>query len=116
MTKPQDSEARFICTCFMVGIGLSGIAWVAPDAGPGAGSFFKIATQTSWGRLFEIQPAWCSLKIILLALGLILVLNAVGFMFVNPQRNKLAALILSSQALLLVGLMVGFFFLFKALL
>ncbi len=116
MTKQYIPMQNFVCKCFLIGVGLAGLALVVPDAGHGPGSFLNIAWQSSWQSLFEVQAAWCSLKIILLALGMFLVFNAIGFIFMNCQRITLSLIVLSIQAVFACGIAAGFFFFLRALL
>ena len=115
-TRQPRPEERVIGPCFLAGMILSGIAIFAPDAGAGPGAFFNLAMQTTWQRLFEMEAAWCSLKIILLGLGLALILNGFGLTFASPKRKPLAVAVLIGQAALLCGSLAGGFFFVKALL
>jgi hypothetical protein len=116
MTNQPEPSEKIVNTCFLIGIALAGIALLAPDAGPHPGSFFQIAAQATWGSLFEMQAAWCSLKIVFLSLGLVLILNALGLRLMNFQNKRLTLAVLACQAVIICFAGIGFFLFLKALL
>ena len=104
---------------FLLGTaGLIGIVFLAPHGGqPEDRSFCEVAQVSTWGRFGEWLAAWCSLKIILLGLGIYLLLRGVDealLLFCRRSFSIEALLTLTIIPILVFG--VGFFFLAKALL
>ena len=101
---------------FLLGIGFWGVAFFAPDAGHRIGAFFILAAKTTWGVPLEMQPAWCSLKIILFSLGLLFLLDAAGAGLARLGCRRLAFAAFSLEALNACVFLAGGFFFIKALL
>lgn len=101
----------------LVGLGLLGIVFFAPDAGRFQNaSFWRIAMNTTWKNPLDFAAAWCSLKIILLSLGLFLLIESVGTVLSVFQYKFLALLVYFFQALPCLGFLLGGYYLVKALL
>jgi hypothetical protein len=73
----------------LVGVGLVGVTFFVPDAGGHPGSFFRVAMQTTWQNLLDWPVAWCSLKIILLSVGLFLIIESTGTVLAVKQFKLL---------------------------
>lgn len=100
----------------LAGICLVGISLFAPDAGHYAnGSFFNIAVSSTWGRLFELPAAWCSLKIVLSSIGLWLLIESFGTVLVRLKHIRLAVVLFALQIVPGVGLLIGGNYLAKSL-
>ena len=99
----------------LLGTGLCGTAFLAPDAGHRIGEFFTLAAQTSWTIPLQLQPAWCSLKIILFSMGLFLLLDAGGAALARLGYKYLAGTALSLQIVNAMVFLAGCFYFFKAL-
>ena len=99
----------------LLGMGLWGVAFLAPDAGHRIGDFFTLAAQTSWLVPFQVQSAWCSLKIMLFSIGLFLLLDAAGSVLARWGRTYLAGLVFSLQIVNALIFLAGGFYFIKAL-
>lgn len=102
----------------LAGISLINLAIFAPD-GAGcqvAGSFFKMAASSTWGKLFDLTAAWCSFKIILLSLGLFLVIDSLGTILSVSKRKPLAWIVYSLHLVPCLGMLLGGYYLIRALL
>jgi hypothetical protein len=92
------------------------LPFFAPDAAHHHnGSFFKIATATSWHRPLDLPAAWCSLKIILSSIGLFLVIESFGSMLARSKHPDLAMAVFSMQFLSVLVFLMGNYYLVKAL-
>jgi hypothetical protein len=115
MSRIYDRRSQ-VSHLILVGTGLLGIALFAPDAGQHFGAFFKIAATSSWRRPLEGAPAWCSLKIILLSIGLMLVVESLGTILVRLKHNQMGMAVFSTHVVSLLVFFIGEYYLFKALL
>lgn len=103
-------------TLVLIGISLVSIAFFGPDAaGPRVGSFFQLATSSTWGNWFNLAAAWCSFKIILLSLGLFLVIECLGTFLAVAGRRHLAWAVYVLHLLPGLGFLMGGYYLIKAL-
>jgi hypothetical protein len=100
----------------LIGLGLLGFAIYAPDAGGQPGLFFRVAMQTTWQNLLDWPAVWCSVKIILLSLGLFLLIESTGTFLAVKKHKSLAVSVFFLQALPCAGLLLGGFYLIKSLL
>jgi hypothetical protein len=112
----QRDIYRQVSLLSLTGMGLLGIALFAPDAGRHPGSFFSIATQTTWRNLLDWPAAWCSLKIILSSIGLFLVIESAGTVLSVRKRKSLALSVFFMQVVPCLGFLCGGFYLVKSLL
>ena len=104
-------------TLFLTGISLVSLVFYGPDtAGHRTGSFFEVATSSSWGKWLEFAAAWCSFKIILLSLGLFLVIESLVIILVAAKCHQLARAVYSLQIMPCFGFLIGGYYLIKALL
>ena len=101
---------------FLLGVGLWGVAFFAPDAGHRFGAFFTLAAQTTWTVPLQLQPAWCSLKIIFFSLGLLFLLDAAGASLARLGYRRVSLAAFGLQALNACVFLAGGFFFIKALL
>ena len=100
----------------LLGLGLCGVAFLAPDSGHHFGEFFQLATQTTWLNPFQTMAVWCSFKIILLSIGLLFALDSIGLVLWRTGRKNLAVAIFSMHLLNLLVFLAGCFYFIKALL
>ena len=112
----QREIYRQVSLLSLVGLGLAGFAFFAPDAGQQPGSFFSVAMQTTWRNLLDLPAAWCSVKIILCSISLFLLIESTGTMLSVWKFKSLALLVFFLQAVPCLGLLSGSFFLVKSLL
>ena len=100
----------------LAGICLLGIAFLTPNAGyQHNGSFFKIAMSSVWSRLFELPAAWCSLKIILSGVGLMLLIESFGTILARLNHTRLAVMVFTLEVVPCVVLLIGSYYLVKAM-
>jgi hypothetical protein len=69
-------------------------------------SIFAVASQTAWSHFFDWPAAWCSVKIILMAIAALAFLNAVLGLLVETEVEG-ASMALFTSAIL--PLLLGFF-------
>jgi len=114
MSRGQQIS-RQVNGMILAGICLLGIVFLAPDAGhPPNGSFFKIAMSSIWGKLFELTAAWCSFKIILFSIGLLLLIESLGTILVRFKHRQVALTVFKLQVVPCVGLLIGGYYLAKS--
>jgi len=106
---------REISGLILAGIGLAGIAIFAPDASHHLGAFFKVAASSAWLRPLEGPAAWCSLKLILLASGLFLLIEALAIILAHLGLKVLAMVVFSAEIISVLIFLTGGYYLFKAL-
>lgn len=114
----RDEKTFRLSSIFLLsGISLISFVFFTPDAAghPAAGSFFKIATSSAWGKLFDLTAAWCSFKIILLSVGLFLVIDFLGTILLVLKHKKLAWLVYSLHLAPCLGVLLGGYCLIRAL-
>lgn len=73
-------------TLVAIGILLGVVIFTVPDIGyTEHKSIFTIAWQSPWGHFFDWPSAWCSVKIILMALAALAFVNAVLKLLIDTQ-------------------------------
>jgi hypothetical protein len=111
--QPQSQTVSL----YAMGFYLLAIVFLSPHAGCWEGmSFFKVAQLSPWDRWWDWAAAWCSLKIILLSLGIFSLIIAIGMLLKAFRRESLAKGILLLCAAPILGFWLGVYYLFKALL
>lgn len=102
----------------LAGISLVAFTFFVPDADghQETGAFFKMATDASWGKLLDLPAAWCSFKIILLSLGLFLTIESLGTILSLINLKPFARLVGCLHLAPGLGVLVGGYYLIKALL
>lgn len=101
--KDFISATKFL----LLGVILLGAILLIPDAGRVEHrSFFSVAEDSLWGRLFEWSAAWCSLKIIVLSISALLILEAMLTLAMHA-RHQIACMALLVLAVFPV--LLGFF-------
>jgi len=78
-------------------------------------SFLEGALATNWQNRGDWPAVWCSLKMILLSLGVFAIFISVGIFLMVFERINLARLILLSTVAPGLGFLIGLFYLVKAL-
>ena len=79
------------------------------------GSYFRNCQFLVWGCPLEWAAAWCSLKIILLSVGLFLVVDVLGTVLLWLRRKELAMVVFLTQIVSVFVFGVGGYYLLKAL-
>lgn len=101
----------------ILGFFLMALALLTPNANePYSGSFFQTAQVSTWQNLFDWPAAWCSVKIILLSVGLFLVIDSVGTALALIHLKSLALSVFFLHIVPSLGFLTGAYFLIKALL
>ena len=108
-------EHSFRTILLLVGIGLAGFAWFAPDLTGQPGAFFKAALISGWLPIFKFDLAWCSLKIILFSVGLFLIVETMATLLALGGHRQPARLVYTLHGLSCLGVLLGGFCLIKAL-
>lgn len=115
--QQQNRELTGAAKFFWVGVLLLLFVLLVPDAGRvNHRSFFAVAQSSPWSQFFDWAAAWCSAKIILLSLSMLLVLDAFLSLMIRTE-HQIACVLLLLLAIVPVLLGVfGFYELAKALL
>jgi len=87
-----------------------------PDRYMGGRSFVEVASASRWHQWGDWLAAWCSLKIILLSLGVLVLMISLTILLVLWERVNLARLTMLSTVAPALGVLLGVYFLIKALL
>ena len=112
----QQEILRQVGILTLIGIGLFGIAFFAPDANAHQGAFYQAALQTSWRHILDLPAVWSSIKIILCCVGLFLVIESAGTMLSVMKMKSLALLVFLMQIVPGLGLLCGGYYLVKSVL
>jgi hypothetical protein len=101
----------------LVGVLLLPTVFLIPDAGQPVGkSFFKVAFESSWRNPGDLGAAWCSLKILLLSAGVIMLTHSLANVMEAFRKKALAVAVSFTALVPAFGLVLGFYELLKALL
>ena len=111
----EEEIRREVSGLILAGIGLSGIAFFAPDAGHHFGAFVKVATSSVWQQPLEGAAAWCSLKMILLAGGLFLLIESLAKILAHLGLKVVAMVVFSTEIISILIFLTGGYYLLKAL-
>jgi uncharacterized membrane protein SpoIIM required for sporulation len=103
---------------FASGLCLVGFVLFAPDAGHHRGlGFIHFVRQTSWHhRPFDWPAVWCSMKIILLSLGMALIIEAFGTILMKRGYELIGFLAYLLHVFPVLGLLAGGYYLVESLL
>ena len=112
----EGHQIRGVASLFLIGIGLAGIGFFAPDAGGHAGAFFSIAMSSPWLNFFDLAPAWCSVKIVLFSVGLFLIFDSLAIVSGRAKMKGLAFALFCLEGAAFILSLGGFFFFAKSLL
>jgi hypothetical protein len=87
--------------CLMGGLMIA-FVFLTPDVGQqDHKSFFAVASASTWGRFGELPLAWCSLKIVLLGIGAVLML-ATPLRLANRKMAEILAMLFLALAIMAV--------------
>jgi len=116
MTSEKDQTIRHVTLLCLIGLWLVAVVFLLPNGGKIAGkSFLEGALATHWGNWGDWPAVWCSLKMILLSLGVFAIFISLGIFLMVFERINLARLILLSTVAPGLGFLIGLFYLVKAL-
>jgi hypothetical protein len=108
---------RRILVLYFTGLYLLAVVFLSPHAGYREGrSFFIVAQSSPWNQWWDWPAAWCSVKIILLSTGAFSVLAALWMLLKILNRQSLARMIRFLSAAPGLGVLIGIYYLVKALL
>ena|ERR1700733_2987009 len=116
MSDERFNQFKYLLRPLLGSLVLFGIVFLTPYAGQNEGhSFYEIARTSVWGKL-EWPAAWCSVKIILLGLGVYLSIKSFEEGLILVRRYSFSAETFLVLMILPVLLSVaGCFYLLKAL-
>ena len=112
----QHNILRQVSFLSLIGAGLLGIVFFAPNADPYQGTFFQAALESKWSKLWEFAATWSSIKIILFSIGLFLVIESVGTVLAVLKLRSLAVPVFFLQIAPCLILLCGSYYLVKSLL
>ena len=91
--------------------------FLTPDAGRQAHqSFFAVAHQSLWSHFADWAAAWCSVKIVLFGIAVLLMVDALGTLTIRMKNEVLGVGLLCLGVFPVLLTMFGCFELIKALL
>jgi hypothetical protein len=115
MTRSKVTSA--IVRDLIIGLALLVGIMLIPDQTHGSlMASLQVAMNSKWAQILDWPAAWCSVKVLLAAFGLFLVMEAAGTLFAQWRFNQLASLLYLSVLLPCGLLAFGVFLLVKALL
>jgi hypothetical protein len=115
-TEQNGRRSRRILLWYAAGFYLLVIVFLSPHAGYWEGkSFFKVAQASPWDRWWDWAAAWCSVKLILLSLGVFSLMAALGTWLKGLNRKLWAKAMLGLSAVPSLGFGLGAYYLVKAL-
>ena len=112
----QQEILRNVSLLSLIGVGLFGIVFFAPNADPYQGTFFQAALETTWRKVLDLPAVWSSLKIILFSIGLFLVIESAGTVLAVLKLRSLAVPVFFLQIVPCLVLLCGSYYLLKSLL
>lgn len=77
-------------------------------------SFFYIALHSAWNQLFDWIAVWCSVKIILLGIAIILLIDAVASLLINNGSELIGMIFFASIIFPMLLFAFGLYELVKA--
>ena len=113
--KREQEIRRRTALFFLIGVCLLGFAFFAPDP-HGDGRLFQVVRQTSWHGPLDWEAAWCSVKIILLSLGLFLLIESCGTWLMKLGYVLMGVFVYLLHVVPFLGLLTGSYYLVKSLL
>jgi hypothetical protein len=94
-----------------IGLVLSVVIFAVPDVGyTEHKSIFAVAVQSAWGHPCDWPSAWCSVKIILMALAALAFVNAVLGLLLDSEYKGASMAVFTSA---IFPLLLGFFGLYE---
>ena len=100
---------------YATGVYLLALAILLPHAGHNDGkTFLEIAVASPWTRWWDWPAVWCSLKLILLMIGAVLLMSACGMALQMFHRRWAARVFFALAGLSAFGCWGGAYLLLKA--
>jgi hypothetical protein len=116
MIQNKKQPGRNISAYLFAGLFFSTVALLSPDAGTMHGtSFFSVAQASPWERWWDWPAAWCSLKIILLSVGVFLSLFALMEFLRLSAKNIPSKIVMTLTTAPVAGFWLGVYYFVKAL-
>lgn len=113
----REQFYQHIGVLLLIAAGLLALVFCLPDAGSlHGGNFVQAALNSSWRHLGEPAAAWGSLKIVVASVALYLLIEAAATLLGKLKLTRLALVVFCLQAVALVGILAGGYYLCKALL
>jgi len=115
MTKDYAPGFPNAAKLFALATFLLAVVLLVPDAGQIQGqTFFTVAINTTWSRLYEWAAAWCSVKIILLSIAVLFAIDATGTLLVKRGDEPIRFVLFPSIVVPVLLLLFGIYELVKA--
>ncbi len=117
MKSGSDIEAQRRLTFFYsVGLYLLALAIHLPHAGHQDGrTFLRIARESEWNNWWDWPAVWCSVKVILFATGMVLLMSACGLGMEMFKRRLAAKVFYALAGIFIFGFWAGAYLFIKAL-
>jgi hypothetical protein len=117
LKKLALAELRNAIRLCLIGGCVLAFVFLTPDAGRQIHqSFFAVARQSLWSHIADWSAAWCSVKIILLGIGVFLMVDALGSLMIRMKNDVFGVGLLCLGVFPVLLTMFGCFELVKALL
>jgi hypothetical protein len=118
MLKKHDlAELRNAFRLCLIGGCVLAFVFLTPDVGRQIHqSFFAVARQSLWSHFADWSAAWCSVKIVLLGIGVLLMLDSFGSLMIRMKNDVFGVGLLCLGVFPALLTMFGCFELVKALL
>jgi hypothetical protein len=117
MTELRESRILKAARVGACGAGLLLVGFATPYAGQQEGkSFFAQARDSSWHTLGDWPAAWCSIKLILVALGIACLIDCLARLTMIYRRETFSWILSFLNLGPGLGLLFGIYYLVKAVL
>lgn len=117
MTREERELMSGAWPLCLIGVAFLACTYFTPHPGYQDGvSFFDVARNTQWGNLYDWPAAWCSVKVILLSVGLLFLTFWLTTMVGLSVPKTLERVLVLLMALPCLGILAGMYFLVKAVL
>lgn len=117
MTELRESRILKAARVGLWGAGLLLVGLYAPYVGQAEGkSFFTQARDSSWHNLGDWPAAWCSIKLILMTLGIACLIDCLARVTLIYRRETFSWVLSFLNLVPGLGLFLGIYYLVKALL
>jgi len=117
MTRAEKELMSGAWPLCLIGVVLLAFTYLTPHAGHSDGiSFLAVARATAWQNWYDWPAAWCSVKIILLSLGVFFLIFWVTAMFGLSLPKMMERLLVLLMTVPCLGVLAGMYLLVKAVL